>query len=298
MSINKPLFDSIYQECCDIITSSSDKEISNKQNKLDTAYELLCKTEDCELQEFYSIVHELRTYHFLSEKGLLVSAHNDNRIGPDFLCDELGYIECISITKGKVGTECRKYVDICLKGSMNRYKSAFPRLTSAIVDKKNKYEDYLLKTAIDSQIPRIIAVNTSIFSNEFHSDLILDLFLKILYGIGSQTITFRRDLKPSSEESGVETHQFDDIGKKSFVKELQVGYFLQASFKDISAIIVENNSIGEKIENKYFQIFLNPLSSIPLQTDKLKAFIYFQMDEHTDEYIQYKRYYPIDPAME
>lgn len=294
MSINRPLFDSIYQECCDIIKASSDKQIFNKRNKLDTAYELLCKTENCELQEFYSIVHELRTYRFLCEKGLTLSAQNDNHIGPDFLCDELGYIECVSITKGEAKTECRKYVDACLKGTINRYKSAFPRITSAIVDKKNKYENYLSKYAINSQLPCIIAINTSIFSNEFHSDLIVDLFLKILYGIGCQTISFGSDLTSTSVESEIETHQFDDIGQKSFEKELQVGYFSQDSFRDISAIIVENNSIGEKIENKYFRVFLNPLSIVPLQTEKLKAFIYFQMEEYAKEYVQYKWYNPID----
>lgn len=99
MSINKPLFNSIYGECCNIVKSSQDKSILRKRNKLDYSYKQLCKTKDHELQEFYSIVHELRTYHFFCCNNLTIYAQDDNYIGPDFLCTEVGYIECVSVTK-------------------------------------------------------------------------------------------------------------------------------------------------------------------------------------------------------
>lgn len=185
-----------------------------KKDKLDYSYKQLCETEDCELQEFYSIVHELRTYYFLCNNNLTVHVQDDNHIGPDFLCSEIGYIECISITKGAVGTECRKYVEKCLSRSMNRYLAALPRITSAIIDKKNKYETYLSKQAIDPNIPRLIAINTSIFSNEFNSDSIIDLLLKILYGIGCQIMRVKINPISFVEENGVESHQYNDIGKK------------------------------------------------------------------------------------
>ena len=276
MSINKPLFDSIYDECCKIIQFSQDKMLQQKKDKLDYSYRQLCKTEDCELQEFYSIVHELRTYHFLRSNNLDITAQNDKLIGPDFLCKELGYIECISITKGSNGTKGRIYLDNQLSECTNRYMSALPRITSAIIDKKNKYETYLCKQAIEPNIPRLIAINTSIFSNEFHSDLIFDLFLKVLYGMGCPIITIQKNKMSSVNKKLIELHKFDDKGKKHGNLELQLNYFAQDDFKSISAIIAENNSIKEKIEKKYFTIFLNPIATIPLEIETQNCFQYFK----------------------
>lgn len=52
MSINKPLFDTIYKKCLSIITNMSDINIKNKQGKLCAAYKKLCKTEDHECKNF------------------------------------------------------------------------------------------------------------------------------------------------------------------------------------------------------------------------------------------------------
>ena len=122
---------------------------------------------------------------------------------------------------------------------------ALPRITSAIIDKKNKYEMYLSKQAIKQNIPRLIAINTSIFSNEFHSDLIIELLLKILYGIGCRTIKIKKNSASFIEEDGIETHQYNDVGKKNWNVELKLNYFGQEDFRNISAIILENNAIGE-----------------------------------------------------
>lgn len=209
MSINKPLFDEIYEECLQIISNSQDKNIISKRTKLDVSYNKLCELEDHEHQEFYSVVHELRLYSYLKQIGISVSAANDNKAGPDFISD-IGYIECVCLTKGEKGTPQRKCLDDCLRGSMNRYVAALPRLTSVLLDKQKKFSDYLSRNLIDENKPRIIAVNTSIFSNEFHSDSNLDLALKVLYGIGCQTMCF--DIKTNSfvDEKGVETHAFED----------------------------------------------------------------------------------------
>ena len=295
MSINKPLFDSIYEECCKIIQFSQDKLLLQKKDKLDYSYKQLCKTEDCELQEFYSIVHELRTYYFLCNNNLTVHVQDDNHIGPDFLCSEIGYIECISITKGAVGTECRKYVEKCLSRSMNRYLAALPSITSAIIDKKNKYETYLSRQAIDPNIPRLIAINTSIFSNEFNSDSIIDLLLKILYGVGCQIIRVKINPISFIEENGVESHQYNDIGKKHSDLDLKLNYFAKAEFRNISAIILENNAIGENDISKYFFIFTNPLANVPIEIKNLKNIKTFIQEKADESHISYKWLNPKSP---
>lgn len=296
MSINKPLFDSIYDECCKIIRFSQDKLLLQKKDKLDYSYKQLCETEDCELQEFYSIVHELRTYYFLHNNNLTVHVQDDNHIGPDFLCSEIGYIECVSITKGAVGTEGRKYVEKCLSRSMNRYLAALPRITSAIIDKKKKYKIYLNKQAIDPHVPRLIAVNTSIFSNEFHRDLIIEILLKILYGIGYQIMRVKIDPISFIEEKGVERHQYNDVGKKHSDLDLELNYFAKTEFCNISAIILENNSIGEKDISKCFYIFTNPLANVPIEIEHLRSIKTFIQEKADESYIFYKFLNPKSPT--
>lgn len=164
------------------------------------------------MQEFYSVVHELRLYQYIKDLGITVSVLNDNKTGPDFITD-LGYIECVSATKGLKGLPERHYLETQLKHSMNRYVSAIPRLSSVIADKAKKYGIYLKDNVINEKIPRIIAINTSIFSNEFHYKLNLDNILKILYGIGCRTMNFARSSNGFVEERGVETYAYEEVGK-------------------------------------------------------------------------------------
>ncbi|MFR1564809.1 MAG: hypothetical protein ACLSUT_00005 [Christensenellales bacterium] len=287
MSINKPLFDTIYKKCLSIITNSSDININNKQGKLCAAYKKLCKTEDHELQEFYSVVHELRLYQYIKDLGITVSALNDNKAGPDFITD-LGYIECVSATKGLKGLPERNYLEKQLKQSMNRYVSAIPRLSSVIADKAKKYGIYLKDNVSNEKIPRIIAINTSIFSNEFHYKLNLDNILKILYGIGCRTMNFAHSSNGFVEERGVETYAYEEVGEKPPRNViLPFNLFFKNEYVHISGVIVNNNAISEELEKDCFCLLLNPNASIPINISRLQGIKYFTLSEKDAKYIKY-----------
>lgn len=289
MNINKKIFASIYDECLEIIQSSSDKAIINKEEKLNKAYKKLVENDDNEVQEFYSIVHELKTYHFLKTKGLAITAQNDNKKGPDFYCEELGYIECVSVTRGEKGTECREYIEKCLARISSTYLAALPRITSVIIDKKKKFEDYLSKRIIDSQVPRIIAINTSVFSNLVCSDSIFRLLLQILYGIGNQVLWVRRNpISFIDEGEGVETHRYNDKGFKHDHRELELAYFEKEEYQNISAIILESNAITETDIENNFIIFTNPNANTPINVERLRAFNVFVQRSKDDNMIGYE----------
>ena len=289
MSINKKNFASKYHQCLEIIHSSSDKAILNKEEKLNKAYKKLVENDDSELQEFYSIVHELKTYHFLKTKGLAITAQNDNKKGPDFYCEELGYIECVSVTRGEKGTECREYVENCLARISFRYLAALPRITSVITDKKKKFEDYLSKRIIDSHVPRIIAINTAVFSNLVCSDSIFRLLLQILYGIGNQVLWVRRNpISFIDEGEGVETHRYNDKGNKHDNLELDLAYFEKEEYQNISAIILVKNAITEKDIENNFIIFTNPLANVPINVERLRAFNVMVQRSKDDNMIGYE----------
>lgn len=290
MGINEPLFDAIYRECLQIINESTDKNILSKQRKLEASYRELCRLKDHELQEFYSVVHELRLYDYVKRLGIAITARNDNHAGPDFLSD-LGYIECVCLTKGATGTPQRQWVNQRLGGSMNRYKSASHRLTSVILDKQKKFSDYLNKNVIDKNRPRIIAVNTSIFSNEFCGDLNLELALKVLYGIGCLQMCFDPKVNAFVEAKGTATHAFEDTDIKPLSNvELHLNYFSQTEFQNISAVILVNNSIGEKLKKDYFNMLLNPYSDTPLNINLLSGISYFALSSVENGYNNYQWY--------
>ena len=290
MSINKPLSDKIYKICTSIISNSSDKNILLKRTRLDTTYATLCKTKDHELQEFYSIVHELRVYDYMKHMGISINAANDDKAGPDFATD-LGYIECISVTKGLPGTPERLWIDERLNQSMNRYISALPRLSGAILDKTKKYKTYLANNIIDKRKPRIIALNTSVFSNEFHSQLNLELVLKILYGIGCRTMRFNLSTNSFVEENGIESHAYEDSAvKPPRNADLPLSYFYSEEFNDISGVIVNNNAISEDLEKEYFCLLLNPFANVSIYKTRLTGIKYFELDNIDANYATFRWY--------
>ena len=287
MSINKDLFSHIYENCVSIITNSLDINIKKKKVKLDSAYQILSETQDHELQEFYSIVHELRFYQYMKNLGRHIIAADDNKAGPDFNT-ELGYIECVCASKGATGTLERKCLDERLNQSMNRYIAALPRLSSVILDKKKKYESYLRHNKIDEKKPCIIAINSSIFSNEFNSDLNLDLILKILYGIGCTTMRFNLETNQFLEDAECESRLYEDTGLKPPKNiELQFNYFSEKEFENISGVILNNNSIGEELKKEYFCLFLNPFARCPINVSLLDNIRYFQLSEMNAQHFTY-----------
>ena len=286
MSINKKMFESVYNNCLQIIENSNNLYIKEKELRLKKSYLKLREYEDPDLQDFYSIVHELRVYKYLCDLGLKVVVADDKKAGPDF-STRLGYIECVSATKGQKGTAAREYFDKVQQGTMNRYEALLPRLTSVFLDKSRKIKEYLDSSILDPNRPCILAVGTSVFANSNHHDLILELMLRILYGIGDQIISFN----PSTNRfvhDGIEKHLYQGEGFKqpSNIK-LKLAYFGNLEYKHISGVILNNNAISEELEKQYFRLLLNPLAINPIDTSMLQHVEYFSWTSIDEKNINY-----------
>lgn len=281
MSINKICFEKLYLRCCEIIKKSSNKNIKKKQLKLDKAYQTLCKTENCELQEFYSIVLELRVYQYLIDNNIKLIVADDSRKGPDFESN-FGYLECVSVTKGKEGTESRNYINRMLAGDTNRQMAEVPRICSAIKDKKDKYVEYIKSKTIDINKPKIIVVGTSIFANKFSVSSI-ENSMQILYAIGNEYIIYDRINKGFIDTPNTQYHNYDKIGKKSDNVNLELDYFCQDEYKDISAIILVCDPIFEEIDKRYFKIFINHNANCPIDRTQISQFDYFSIIKENND---------------
>ena len=279
---NEELYEKIYVDCKRIIELSDDKNIKSKTNKLEQSYKMVIADNDWETQEFHSIVLELFVYDFLRQKGYNVYARADKNAGPDFYSMELGNIECVSLTMGEDGTEGREYLEQLLNGMCNRYKAVFPRMSTAIAYKREKYNEYI-KRGIVIDNPRIICVGTAVFSSIMNSDLMHDVIRKILYGIGDQTFTFDMSKHEFIDNNGHEKHVFDDKIIKNGKIPLEYDYFHKEEYRDISAIMLINSPIGEPLTEKHCTLYLNSRAKYPLDYTELEGIkCFYQVGE--DEY--------------
>ena len=292
MSINEKLFAQVYEECLSVIDAANDANVKSKRMKFEAAYQSMCKEPDPEHTLFNSCVHELRTYQYLIDKGFSVSASkdDDNHGGPDFNVEGLGYVECVICTRGEPKKEPRNYVDERLAGDLNCYMAALPRLTTAIKEKRDKYAKYLCQGIISPDIPRIIAVGATIFSNLVHADSIVELTEQILYGAGEELFYCNKKTGQFLGAPGVETRCYNDSGKKTLDKELKLNYFALDEYRDVSAVILINNSIGEKLTDAYFSLFLNPNANVPVPVDALKTLNYLIRTDATEQKETYQWY--------
>ena len=273
-------YEKVFNKCKSILEDSNDLNIKSKENRLISAFDQLRQIGE-PTQEFYSIVHEITLYDFLLKHNINPVAGSDLHGGPDFSSD-IGYIECVSTTMGEKGTPERELIEWRLKQDKNRYLSALSRLTSVIRDKRKIYKSYIDKQVVDKSTPLIIGVSSAIFTKEFCGDLIFDLAMKILYGIGCQTFPFDKASHSFISQKGIATHCYEDKGRKSNDNELKLNYFAKEKYNIISAVLVTTNVINEDLENRNVAIFTNPNAKNKLDINKIDNISCFVLDKILD----------------
>lgn len=256
-------------ECYQKIKEVQDDAVLEKLDKLIEKVEISIQNRNREYQEVYSVIHEIRLYDFLQRNNISVRMSSDKVAGPDFECD-FGYIECVSITKGE--GKNKKAFENAMSNSINRYKTGETRITSVLSEKKSKYEKYIVNKNIDITKPRIIAVSTSILSNEVHHELSTTLMQKILFGIDTPVVSVKK--QGVNTISSEELYLYNDITKGNN-KEFKSAYFMDDDFKNISAVILNHNAFTEDINKAYFEIYLNPNANVPINISKIQNFNYF-----------------------
>lgn len=257
------------------IKDLTEPAIIEKRNKLIEKVKIAIKKHDREYQEVYSTVHEIRLFDFLLREKISVEMHTDKTVGPDFICD-LGYIECVSITKGK--EENKHSFETIMGGTTNRYLAGESRITTALLEKNTKYNKYIEKNILDLNKSRIIAISTSILSNEVNHVLSSKLLQKILYGIDSQVVSIK------NKEIN-DFYSYNATVRKG-ENQFKTAYFLDEKFKNISAVILNHNAFTEDINKNYFEICLNPNATIPLKIEKIQNLKYLYLKSKNEkEYV-------------
>lgn len=272
---NKYVFD-----CYKKISKYNNIECKKKRDKLFKKSIEAIESKKLFNNEIMGLFEEIRLFDYLNKIKLNANFIKEtNKGSPDMMTD-IGYIECVSMSEG--AGKNKEIYDKIMSGHLNRYKAGEPRLTTSLCEKRQKYEAYLINKVIDDKKPRIIAINTSLFSDNVHSSEAEDIMLKILYGLGTQCITFNKN---NNDDDKIAKYIFGTSvagGNCTF----ESGYFCNNSFNEISAVILNNNATCEDISKNYCKMFLNPFAKIQVDETKLKDIIYLKKDdEYNDTYI-------------
>ncbi|MCF7926321.1 MAG: hypothetical protein K9L74_01925 [Candidatus Izimaplasma sp.] len=276
--MNKELFDDLYGIGIKIMDECTDDNLKKKKKVFDFSYEKMKLKEDVETQEFYSVLHELKTYEFLARKGFKPKTANDDKAGPDFLCD-LGYIECVITTKGSSSN--KDLVEKQLSGDINRYKAILPRILGKLRDKNCKTNEYINNLIIDEVQPVFICIHPGYFIFEYNSDLNIDLIMNALYGASN------RLLRINYKQENIKDYDFSGITKIRD-KEIKTNIFALDEYKNITGVILSNSYFREKYEDDDFLFFLNPNTTRKIDMKKLEEITYLK--KIYDGNISYDRY--------
>lgn len=273
--------DEIYNECLEIIENSNDSNIKKKKNKLVASYKLMIDSDDNDNQDFRSVVYEIRLYNYIKNLGLNIQAQNDDKGGPDFLVPEKCYIECIISTTGKeeiISIPQNKGIG---STTTNDHRLGISRLSNSFITKSEKYKCYLKKDKIQSKLPLVIAIDSSILCYRTFSKIVFENMKKVLYGIGDYQYYINSNGIPVLSECRAYT---STIFKKG--KEINISYFMNEDYSHISAVIFNCHHIKDPFCKDNIMLFLNPYANYPLDINffkDLKKFGLIESDYATNK---------------
>lgn len=270
MAYNNILFEKIYEDCLNIIKSTEDKNIKAKKKILDFAYSRINMVNNCEVQEFYGVVHELKTYKMLELLNQHPMANDDNKAGCDFIC-KFGNIECVTFNKPTDEDSIR-----ILNGSCDRHKALDPRLSQAIESKMQKYKKYLTNKQIDVNKPNIICVNAGVCSYEIHQSTYIKACEKILYGITDALLINIKENKMEFAKT------IQDKIIKPNGKEIKINFFCNPDYRIISGVLYINNLINENYNSPI--LYINPNADIKIDKRYVRKFLSFIKEGSTKYY--------------
>ena len=272
MSYNKVVFEDIYDDCLKIMQKSNDRNVVKKQKCFEQYYNEVTTTDNYNVQEFFAIAHELRTYEMLKYLKMKTTANNDDKPGPDFICN-LGNLECVTFMQPS--DEKSKKI---LKSNINRYKAYEPKVSQAIYEKFKKFQKYIEKNNIDQTKPNIICLNAGICKDDIFPTTLLRICEKILFGLGYETLL----LNPKTNEE-IWFRSYEDTIQNHNEKEIDINFFNFNEFSIISAVLLIINSVDEQYSKPI--LFINPKANVKIDKRKIKKFLCLEkVSKDTYEY--------------
>lgn len=275
------------------ITSGCYKERKNKFDKLWEKFK--CYADSHFLTQLKTNFHqrtwEMYVCNVLLEKKLKIQLKQSKNEGPDFVIDEIAYIECVAPTKGdptKTDSVPEPLVTNPLDETNHQNllqkvpeDEIILRITQAIKDKQDQYNNWKNKNWFKAKMPFIIAVNIADFA--YSEDPRIPYMLKALFGIQHEQINIKTGEISVSIRSEI---------TKSSGKLVPVNCFKSNDFKFVSGVLYSNKRVLNHPENIGEDcIFVNnPFAVNPVDELFVKLFKNWTVIKNNDEIILKKNY--------
>ena len=192
---------------------------------------------------FHQRTWEMYVGNVLLEKGLEIKPNNG---GPDFVINNLAYVECVASTKGKPAKpDSVPEMFVATKPEEIRVQDVpgdkmILRITTVIKDKADQYQKWKSKTWFDSKMPFVIAVNTA--DLEHVDNQSMPNVLKALFGYQFMQINIKI-------KTGTTNFSHRNEVVKNNGESVPVNYFTNEDFSFVSGVLFSDKSVLNHPEN-------------------------------------------------
>lgn len=216
---------------------------------------------------FHQRSWEMYIGNVLLEKKITIQSQNE---GPDFIINNIAYIECVAPTKGEpTKPDSTPKMFVATKPEEIRIQDVptdkmILRITGAIKDKAlRQYKNWKSKKWFDSDTPFVIAVNTGDLAHA--EDPSMPNMLKAMFGFQFLQINIK---------TGATNFSYRDKIDKSNNEPVPVNYFINEDFDFVSGVLFSDRPILDHPENIGEDCFFvnNPFADNPVDESFIKLF--------------------------
>jgi hypothetical protein len=284
--MNEKLFEEHYELLLKILEDKVEKinkkEAEYKRQQLIKIYNSM-KVENKIQNEFYSLSHEIRSFGFFFDNGIInISEDSKSKIGPDFTYKNNYKIECTICTEGN-GKNKKAVKDSGFQtynttiDYNEKFRQISLRITNSIKNKKEQFDKYLKQNVISEKDCCIIFINMGPFSTEWFPGEYCSEATRFLVGRGFPQITFNKE---TGKQIGGMTYSFIPEIKNNNGASVNNNIFVDKDLSNISGIIMSTATLGEDYTYKNAILFLNPLAQNKIKVKDFKKFLYWKINNN------------------
>lgn len=291
MGFNKMCFEDAMKITNEVLNKHNVTDKIFRVNKITKIYNNMISKKETD-REFYSLVHEIKSYDFVNSFSKVYLANDEkHETGPDISFGN-NRIECVCSSKGKILNSVYKEYSIShFKGktkiiNYNKTKEfLLPRITNSLYTKKDIIEDYIKKKVIRSNECPILFLSLGELNVDFHAGTYGVELLEILIGKGPLCLVYDR----KNEKFSDIFWKVNDKIKKNNGKELVdiSAKFFNSNNTNISGVLFSTACIYEKYNLNNTFLFLNPYAKNQININDFNDIIYWKCNEK-NEYIPMK----------
>lgn len=274
-NINIPLFEKCNKMFLEILDSSdiNDKEKKYRKDKLLNVYKKMLDNNYIDYK-YFDIAHEIKSLQFLSQyPNLSIANDRKSKAGCDFSIYNTYYIECVSCSSGnesKNGLDKFRGTGIFDYGKKENI--ILTRLSQALQEKRNFYDNHILNNSINPEQPYIIFLSMG--------DLIYGSFPgpygfilnKLLFGVGHTLLEFDTI---NNKVLGLKYDYKQNIFNHNN-SPIECNYFCNEDNSCISAILFSCADLEELYTKDNTFLFINPLATNKIYAKKFNNIVYWK----------------------